>query len=97
MVRRDRIEIIMSILGVCEGTEVNKTRIFYSTNLNFKLGQEYLDLLKKRGLMMEAGGRYRTTEKGSSFLNAGRRIQALLGSESLMDLHSEPSCARIEA
>ncbi len=65
--RRGRIDIIIDILETAkEG--VNKTRIVYKANLNFKLADKYLALLQKHGLMENKIDKYIITEKGKEFL-----------------------------
>jgi predicted transcriptional regulator len=50
--RRSRFDIIVDILTTSiEG--VNKTKIVYDANLNFKVAKEYLDFLIEAGLLEE--------------------------------------------
>lgn len=80
--RRSRVDIIIDILDVArEG--VNKTSLVYKTNLNFKLIDEFLNLLQEYGLMenkldVDAKIKYITTEKGKTFLKKTKEITLYL-------------------
>jgi predicted transcriptional regulator len=50
MKRRDRVQIIISILNTCT-RGANKTKIVYAANLNFRSVKPYLNLLEDRGLI----------------------------------------------
>lgn len=74
MKRRSRETIAELILTLClEG--INKTRIVYQANLNFKTVRPYLDLLIENGLIEVEEGKgivkaiYRTTQKGEELLD----------------------------
>jgi predicted transcriptional regulator len=49
--KRDKLRIIVSILENCLNG-ANKTKIVYKTNLNFKVANTYLDMLKSEGLLV---------------------------------------------
>lgn len=70
--RRDKLKILLSILEICDGDGVNKTRIVYQANINFKVAGVYLDMLTNEGLVeiVNPGPRerYFTTEKGKEML-----------------------------
>jgi len=80
--RRSRVDIIIDILEVAmEGA--NKTGIVYKANLNFKLVDEFLNLLQEYGLMEnkldgDAKIKYITTEKGKMFLKKTKEITLYL-------------------
>ena len=65
--KRGRIDIIIDVLETAR-VGVNKTRIVYKANLNFKLANKYLALLQKNGLMEKKVDKYIITEKGKRFL-----------------------------
>ncbi len=46
--RRDKLRILISILEICSEDEMNKTRIVYQTNINFRAATLYLDMLKRK-------------------------------------------------
>jgi predicted transcriptional regulator len=77
--RRDRLKIMLIILEICcENDGINKTKIVYQTNLNFKVATLYLDMLIKEDLIevKNPGPRekYLTTEKGKELLGNIRNI-----------------------
>jgi predicted transcriptional regulator len=65
--KRGRIDIIIDVLETAK-VEVNKTRIVYKANLNFKIADKYLGLLQKNGLIEKKMDKYIITEKGKRFL-----------------------------
>ena len=74
--RRSRLDIIIDVLEA--GKEgINKTKIVYKTNLNFKLAREHLDLLQKHGLIENRLNKYITTEDGKSFLDKAKEVSLL--------------------
>lgn len=71
--KRGRIDIIIDVLETAkEG--VNKTRIIYKANLNFKLVDKYLALLQKNGLIEKKMDKYIITEKGKRFLERAQDV-----------------------
>ncbi len=79
--RRSRVDIIIDILEAArEGA--NKTSIVYKTNLNFKLADEFLNLLQKHSLLEnKLDGdkiKYITTVKGKMFLKKTTEISLFL-------------------
>jgi len=65
--RRSRPDIFNDILKiVVKGAR--KTRIVYGANLNFKLLREYLDDMKRQGLLTIEDGKIVATEKGKEYL-----------------------------
>jgi predicted transcriptional regulator len=68
--RRSNLEIAAEILKLAK-KGAKKTRIVYGANLNFKMLEEYLEKLKKSGLIMNSPDNDRlikTTEKGREYL-----------------------------
>lgn len=75
MARRNDLDICADILRVAR-TGVNKTRIVYQANLNFKIVEKYLQRLVAGGLLKQTRDRrFVTTEKGFAFLE---QFEALL-------------------
>ncbi|MDO8727942.1 MAG: winged helix-turn-helix domain-containing protein [Candidatus Methanoperedens sp.] len=71
--KRGRIDIIIDVLKTAM-VGVNKTRIVYKANLNFKLADKYLALLQKNGLMEKKMDKYIITEKGERFLERAQDV-----------------------
>jgi predicted transcriptional regulator len=71
MGKRTKVEIMIEILKIAAGG-VNKTRIVYDANLNFRVADRYIDELKKLGYLKSHSreGRkiYVTTTEGFRFL-----------------------------
>jgi predicted transcriptional regulator len=83
MVRRSRVEIIADILkAAIEGS--NKTKLVYSTNINFKVLNENLDLLVERGFIEALGKRFYTTELGLEFIRIYDKMSELLDLERII-------------
>jgi len=61
-VKRDKLEIIGSILLICKNG-AKKTEIIYKANLNFKNGEAYLQWLIDRELITKEGKLFKTTPK----------------------------------
>ncbi len=76
--RRDRLKILIGILDICNGGGINKTKIVYGANINFKVAGMYLDMLINEGLMevINPGPRekYRTTEEGKEMLKNIKQV-----------------------
>ena len=73
--RRNRLDIIADILNAAK-MGLRKTRIVYSTNLNFKLANKYLPLLTENGLLEVIDRDYITTSQGIEFLENYSKVQA---------------------
>jgi len=81
MPRRERLEIITTILNICMTRGANKTRIVYQANLNFKNAGVYLDWLMKRGFLAKEGNIYRTTSSGLALLDSLKVLMPLINEE----------------
>jgi predicted transcriptional regulator len=70
--RRTRLDIINDMLKASSKDGVKKTHIMYKARLSFKQLNEYLSLLKKRGLVNiennNGNTTYKTSEIGTAFL-----------------------------
>jgi predicted transcriptional regulator len=77
-VRRDKLRVIIGILEICDGDNINKTKIVYQSNINFKIASMYLDMLINEELVkvINPGPRekYRTTEKGKEILRNIKQV-----------------------
>lgn len=64
--------IITEILSICNEKPEIQTHVMYKANLSYELFHKYLDLLLDRGLLVpikeERGNKYKTTNKGRSFI-----------------------------
>jgi len=67
MARRGRLDIIADILRTANRGS-KKTRLVYETNTNFVLMKQYLELLGKRGLILEYDTKVYTTDAGNEYL-----------------------------
>ena len=77
--KRDRIEIIADILGLCSEPKT-KTHVMYGTNLSWKMLQHYLSELQSRELLekQSKSKRYVTTKRGLDFVKKWRELKELL-------------------
>jgi predicted transcriptional regulator len=77
--KRDRIEIIADILGLCSEPKT-KTHVMYGTNLSWKMLQHYLSELQSRKLLekQSKSKRYVTTKRGLDFVKKWRELKELL-------------------
>jgi len=80
MVRRSRVEILANILDTAIGGS-NKTKIVYSTNINFKVLNENLELLIDRKFIEVFGKQFITTKLGMEFLEIYKKMTGLLDLE----------------
>lgn len=79
--RRRRDQIVAQILTTCQGSGASKTKVVYSTNLNFKTVNLHLDLLIANGLLEATEGpiiMYVTTEKGEQMIEHLKEIERLM-------------------
>jgi predicted transcriptional regulator len=75
--RRDKLEIIRSILSICKKDDATKTRIVYRANLNFKTAGIYLDWLINKGLVAKDENHFKLTTKGIDLLSNLQDISPL--------------------
>lgn len=75
--RRDKLEIIKSILSICRNGDATKTRIVYKANLNFKAAGIYLDWLINRELVSKNEKHFKLTTKGTELLSNLQEITPL--------------------
>jgi len=68
MARRNKLEILGSILNICKANGSSKTRIVYQVNLNFKNAGLYLEWLTKHGYLVKENRIYKTTPIGLGLL-----------------------------
>ena len=76
---RSRTEIVSSILDAANGG-TTKTKIMYKAFLSYSQLREYLSVLIENNLLeyLEGTYKFRTTEKGLSFLKMNNEIGELL-------------------
>ena len=79
--RRDKLEIIGSILSICKKDDATKTRIVYRANLNFKAAGIYLNWLINRGLVSKNENHFTLTTKGTELLSNLQDITPLFNEE----------------
>jgi len=79
MVKRDRVEIMAEILGLCLEPRT-KTHVMYGTNLSWKMLQHYLSKLQSRGLLevYDNSTRYVTSKRGLEFVEKWKELKELL-------------------
>jgi len=79
MVKRDRVEIIAEILGLCSEPKT-KTHVMYGTNLSWKMLQHYLSELQSRELLEihDNSTRYVTTNRGLNFVKKWNELKKLI-------------------
>ncbi len=75
--KRDRLEIIRSILIICKNG-AKKTEIVYKSNLNFKNAGVYLQWLEGQELITKEENIYKTTPKGIKLLSDLQSVSDLL-------------------
>jgi predicted transcriptional regulator len=77
---RSRTDIISQVLDAASGG-ASKTKIMYNAYLSYAQLKEYLLVLVENGLLVyqEAEREYKTTPKGTKFLQGYQRIDALTG------------------
>ncbi len=77
--KRNRLEIIHDILKAIQekNNKIKQTHVMYKANLSYQMLEEYLEDLKKKGLVKESnenGKVYSLTEKGFQFLEKYKLI-----------------------
>jgi predicted transcriptional regulator len=76
--KRDKLEIIRSILLICGNGGAKKTKIVYEANLNFKNADVYLNLLMDQKMIVKENTSFRTTPKGVELLANLKEVSASL-------------------
>jgi len=76
--KRDRVEIMAEILGLCSKPRT-KTRVMYGTNRSWKMLQHYLTYMQEHELLevQNDSTKYVTTERGRDFVEKWRELKAL--------------------
>jgi len=75
--RRDKLEIIKTILSICKPDDATKTRIVYRANLNFKTAGIYLNWLINKELVTKDENHFKLTLKGNELLSNLQDISPL--------------------
>ena len=75
--RRDKLEIIKSILSICKKDDATKTRIVYRANLNFKTAGIYLNWLINKELVTKDENHFKLKLKGNELLSNLQDISTL--------------------
>jgi predicted transcriptional regulator len=80
--RRDRIDMIASILEAIEGEgrSAKPTHILYKANLSHKLMKGYLNELRERGFINGDSSHIMLTETGKKFLSELRKMKRFIDS-----------------
>jgi predicted transcriptional regulator len=76
--KRDKLEIIRSILLICRNDGARKTKIVYEANLNFKIADVYLKLLMDQKMIIKEDMSFKTTPKGSELLSNLKNVSESL-------------------
>lgn len=79
--RRNKLEIISSILSICRGDGASKTRIVYQANLNFKNAGIYLEWMTNRGYLIKESKIYKTTLSGQDLLDNLKDLSSMINGE----------------
>lgn len=75
--KRGRFEIMAEILRYCS-QQKTKTKIMYSTNLNYAQLKKHLRSLTTQGLLTTDKNKYATTQKGQRFLDLFSQLNTIL-------------------
>lgn len=78
MTRRNKLEILGSILNICKTEGSSKTKIVYQVNLNFKNAGQYLEWLTSHGYLVKEERLYRTTSSGYELLQSLNDINSTI-------------------
>lgn len=79
--RRNKLEIISTILNICKLEGSSKTRIVYQANLNFKNAGLYLEWLTRRGYLIKDDRIFRTTPAGLELLSNLNDITSMINDD----------------
>jgi predicted transcriptional regulator len=76
--KRDRVEIMAEILGLCSKPQT-KTRVMYGTNLSWKMLKHYIGYMQEHGLLEEQqeSTKFVTTGRGKEFVTKWKELQKL--------------------
>lgn len=69
---------MVDILKVLKESEVTKTRVVYSANLNFKRANQYLDSMIQMGLVEKPSNKYNITETGNNYLKMMSKVNSII-------------------
>ncbi len=81
MKKRFRDQILAAILEKCNGMGASKTRVVYSSNMNFNTIKPYLEMLTNDGLLEVVDGKhplFKTTSKGTEALEHLKALEVLM-------------------
>jgi predicted transcriptional regulator len=90
MGRRNKLEILGSILNICKGGGSSKTRIVYQANLNFRNAGLYLDWLTKRRYLTKEDKLYMTTTTGLALLESLNDVTSIIRDDHDNELDNAP-------
>ena len=85
MARRNKMEILGSILNICRGEGSSKTKIVYQINLNFKNAGLYLEWLINHGYLVKEDKLYKTTPSGQEMLENLNDINSILNIDEVVE------------
>jgi len=81
--KREKVDIIATVLGIAREGAISKTHLMYRSNLDSRALKRYISLATEKGfLSSERDGNnhesYCLTEKGRDFLQRYKGLEALL-------------------
>ncbi|NMB84770.1 MAG: hypothetical protein A4E44_00417 [Methanosaeta sp. PtaB.Bin018] len=86
MARRNKLEILESILDMCRSDGSTKTKIVYQINLNFKNAGSYLEWLTEHGYLIKENRVYKTTASGLGLLQDLNEINSIIRDEEIAEI-----------
>lgn len=86
MARRNKLEILESILDMCRSDGSTKTKIVYQINLNFKNAGSYLEWLTEHGYLIKENRVYKTTASGLGLLQGLNEINSIIRDEEIAEI-----------
>ena len=86
MARRNKLEILESILDMCRSDGSTKTKIVYQINLNFKNAGSYLEWLTEHGYLIKESRVYKTTASGLDLLQDLNDINSIIRDEETAEI-----------
>jgi predicted transcriptional regulator len=89
--RRDKLEIMVSILSLCKQSNATKTKIVYQSNLNFKTAGMYLDWLMNKNLVKQEENHFKLTASGNDLLSSLHEMSPLFNEGFGFDSHPKTS------